>query len=104
MAPWPSVPLVKNTRIEETFRDMKHLFELHRLSFMKPTSLKVVLWFIFLGMALLYTVTRPTKQQAKASNPKKRRSWIRLAYEQFQRELTGYRRLTGLAPRLGVVG
>lgn len=89
--------------IEETFKDTKHLFELHRLSFMKPNSLKVVLWLIFLGIAVLYVTTKPTKQKAKATNPKKRCSWVRLAYEQFLRELTEQRGLTGQTPRSGVV-
>jgi hypothetical protein len=85
--------------IEETFKDAKHLFELHRLHFMKPNSLKVVLWLVFLGIAVLYAVSKPTKQRVKASNPKKRVSWVRLAYEQFQRALTQQRALTGLTPR-----
>jgi RNase P/RNase MRP subunit p29 len=83
--------------IEEAFKDTKHLFELHQLKFMRPTSLKVVLWLVFLGIALLYVATKPTKQRTKATNPKKFVSWIRQAYEQFQRELTSYR---GLTPRL----
>lgn len=84
--------------IEESFRDTKHLFELQRLSFTRPASLKVVLWLVFLGIALLWAVTKPTKQQAKNTNPKKRRSWVRQAYEQFQQEITRCRELTGLAP------
>jgi hypothetical protein len=84
--------------IEETFKDTKHLFELHRLQFDRPTSLKVVLWLVFLGIALLYKATEPTKRQ-KPSEAKKWCSWIRLAYEQLQRQLTGLRALTGLAPR-----
>jgi hypothetical protein len=90
--------------IEETFKDAKHLFELKRLSFMRPASLKMVLWLVFLGIALLYTVTKPTKQPTNASNPKKQRSWVRQAYEQFERQLTSYRGLTGLTPRHGVGG
>jgi hypothetical protein len=87
--------------IEETFKDTKHLFELHHLQVNRPTSLKVVLWLVFLGIALLYVVTKPVKQQTKATNPKKRRSWVRQAYEQFQRLLTQYLALTGLTPRCG---
>lgn len=90
--------------IEETFKDTKHLFELQRLSFTRPTSLKIVLWLVFLGIALLYAVTKPTKRQIKAANPKKRCSWIRQAYEQFQQQLTSYRGLTGLTPRQEVWG
>lgn len=85
--------------IEESFKDTKHLFELHQLSFTRPTSLKVVLWLVFLGIAVLYKVAKPTKQHLGTTNPKKRISWLRQAYEQFQRELTSYRALTGLAPR-----
>ncbi len=84
--------------IEEDFKDAKHLFELHRLSFIKPPSLKMVLWLVFLGIALLFVVTKPAKQDASMVHPKKRISWVRQAYEQFQRELTSYRALTGLTP------
>lgn len=87
--------------IEETFKDTKHLFELHRLKFMRPTSLKVVLWLVFLGIALLYIVTKPTTQRLKTGNPKKQTSWVRQAYEQLQRELTNHRRITGLTPCYG---
>jgi Transposase DDE domain len=82
--------------IEETFKDTKHLFELKRLQFNRPTSLKVVLWLVFLGIALLYAVTKPTKQQTKQVHVKKQTSWLRQAYEELQRQLTGVRKLTGL--------
>jgi hypothetical protein len=84
--------------IEETFKDTKHLFELHHLQFNRPTSLKVILWLVFLGIALLYKVTKPSRRQ-QHPNPKKQFSWIRRAYEQLQRQLTPYRALTGLTPR-----
>ena len=84
--------------IEETFKDTKHLFELHRLQFDRLTSLKVVLWLVFLGIALLYKASKPTKRQ-KQTTTKKWCSWIRLAYEQLQRQVTWLRALTGLAPR-----
>jgi len=91
--------------IEELFKDAKHLFEVKRLQVMKPNSLRVLLWLVFLGITLLYLATNPTKAQMKHQNPKKLCSWVRRAYEQFQRELTGYRELTGLTPRLeGVRG
>lgn len=90
--------------IEETFKDTKHLFELHKVSFMRPISLKVVLWLVFLGIATLYSLTRPTKQAAQNVTAKKHISWVRRAYEQFERELTALRRLTGLAPGYGGIG
>jgi len=66
--------------IEETFRDIKHIWELKRTRLNKPNSLKLILWFVSLGIALLYLVTKPTKQ----ANPKKQTSWLRQAYEQLQ--------------------
>jgi hypothetical protein len=66
--------------IEETFRDMKHIFELKRTRLNKPNSLKLILWLVSLGIALLYLTAEPTKQ----SNPKKQTSWLRQAYEQLQ--------------------
>jgi hypothetical protein len=70
--------------IEETFKDMKHVFELKRTRLNKPLSLKLLLWFVALGIALLYEVTRPSRQPAKYTNPKKQTSWLRQAYEQLQ--------------------
>lgn len=66
--------------IEETFRDIKHIFELKRTRLNKPNSLKLILWLVCFGIALLYLVTRPTTQ----SNSKKQTSWLRQAYEQLQ--------------------
>lgn len=69
--------------IEETFKDMKHIFELKRTRLQKPNSLKVILWLVSLGIAMLYLVTRPTKH-APHHQPKKQTSWLRQAYEQLQ--------------------
>ena len=69
--------------IEESFKDLKHILEFRRTRLNKPGSLKVILWFMFLGVALLYKVTKPRKQQ-QHPNPKKRISWIRRALEQLQ--------------------
>lgn len=73
--------------IEETFKDMKHIWELKRTRLNKPLSLKLLLWFVSLGIALLYRVTKPTKLKLYGSvsaHPKKRVSWLRQAYEQLQ--------------------
>jgi len=72
--------------IEETFRDMKQLFEYKRARFLKPTSLQTLWWLVSLGIALLYVVTKPWRppEHLAHSHPKKRRSWIREAYEQLQ--------------------
>lgn len=73
--------------IEETFRDMKQLFEYKRARFLKPTSLQVLWWLVSLGIALLYRVTkqmRTPKHLAHKPHAKKQRSWLRQAYEQLQ--------------------
>jgi hypothetical protein len=67
--------------IEETFKDIKHIFGLKRLALLQPNSLKVLLWFISLGVALLYVVTKPMMHAEHYRNSKKRRSWIRIAWE-----------------------
>ena len=69
--------------IEETFKDTKHLFEFDHVRLTKPNSLKVLLWCIFLGIAVLYAVTKPTKYKQPHAHPKKRISWIRQALEQL---------------------
>lgn len=69
--------------IEESFKDLKHILEFRRTRLNKPNSLKVILWLMFLGIALLYKVTKPNKQQVKHIHPKKRISWIRQALEQL---------------------
>ena len=66
--------------IEETFRDIKHIWGLKRTRLNKPNSLKLILWLVSFGIALLHLVTKPTKQP----NPKKQTSWLRQAYEQLQ--------------------
>ncbi len=70
--------------IEETFRDIKHIFEYKRTRLTKPHNLKLILWLVSLGIALLYLETKPTKQTVTSANPKKQTSWLRQAYEQLQ--------------------
>ncbi len=71
--------------IEETFKDLKHIFEYKRTRLNKPNSLKVLLWLVSLGIALLYLAVKPTKQHLKTTNPKKQTSWLRQAFEQLSR-------------------
>jgi hypothetical protein len=70
--------------IEETFRDMKHIFELKRTRLSKPNSLKVILWLVSIGIAMLYVVTKPDRNASAGIHKKKRISWIRQAYELLQ--------------------
>lgn len=69
--------------IEETFKDIKHIWEFKRTRLNKPNSLKVLLWFISLGIALIYLTTKSSKQ-----SPRKQTSWIRQGMEQLNQALT----------------
>ncbi|MFO0971483.1 MAG: transposase [Candidatus Saccharimonadales bacterium] len=69
--------------IEETFRDMKHIWELKRTRLNKPNSLKVIMWLVSIGIGLLYLVAKPTKHVG-CFHSKKQISWLRQAYEQLQ--------------------
>jgi hypothetical protein len=75
--------------IEETFKDIKHIWELRRARLSKPISLKVILWLVSIGIALLYlsakTITQSLTGEDK-THKKKRLSWIRKTYEQLLRE------------------
>ncbi len=72
--------------IEETFKDIKHIFEFRRTRLNKPNSLKLILWFISMGIALLYATTKPTQASLCTSHTKKQTSWLRQAYEQLKVE------------------
>jgi RNase P/RNase MRP subunit p29 len=81
--------------IEEDFKDIKHIWELKRTKLNQPNSLKTILWFIALGIALLYLATKPTAKQLRAGHPKQRVSWLRQAYEQYQQAAIVSLLLTG---------
>lgn len=69
--------------IEETFRDEKHIFGLKRTRLNKPNSLKVILWLVSIGIALLYLATRGSPKTT--THPKKQCSWVRQSFEILQR-------------------
>jgi Transposase DDE domain len=69
--------------IEETFKDVKHIWDLKITRLNSPNSLKVILWLISIGIALIYLLTKPTKQHIK-----KQASWIRQGFEQLSRAYT----------------
>ncbi len=73
--------------IEETFKDMKHIWELRRARLNKPSSLKVILWLVSIGIALLFYAERLNMGLPLRTHKKKRLSWLRRAFEQLQREI-----------------
>ena len=72
--------------IEEMFKDIKHLWEFKHARINKPAHLKVILWFISIGMALIYIVRPPvTEREQKLIHPKQRIPWLRKGWEEIQR-------------------
>jgi len=79
--------------IEETFRDIKSLLGMRRTKLLKPLSLELLLWFVSLGILLLYLAGLKSFGKRKlgallmAPPAKKRLSWYRTLFELLQREL-----------------
>jgi len=71
--------------IEESFKDIKHLRDLERLQVNLALSLKVVLWFVILGIILLYLCGIKAMGKRKfgqiTNHPKKKLSWYRWLWE-----------------------
>jgi hypothetical protein len=71
--------------IEESFKDVKHIRDLDKLQVNLALSLKVVLWFVMLGILLLYLSAMKTMGrnwfEQKTTHPKKRLSWYRWLHE-----------------------
>jgi len=71
--------------IEESFKDVKHIQDLHKLQVDLSLSLKVVLWFVILGILLLYLSSLRALGKCwfeqRTGHPKKRLSWYRWLHE-----------------------
>ena len=89
--------------IEETFRDIKTLVGLRRTKLMKPNSLAILLWFVSLGILILYLAglgvlgLRELLNRLSQPHPKKRLSWYRILMELREQEILelSYGTLTG---------
>lgn len=79
--------------IEETFRDIKTILGLRRTKLNKPNSLAILLWFVSLGIILLYLAglgvlgTRALLQLLTKPHPKKKLSWYRILMELREQEI-----------------
>lgn len=80
--------------IEETFRDTKTILGLRRTKLKNPNSLCVLLWFVILGILLLYLAglecmgIRALRARLSQPHPKKRLSWYRILMEMREMEIT----------------
>jgi hypothetical protein len=90
--------------IEETFRDIKTIIGLRRTKLMKPNSLAILLWFVTLGMLILYLAglgvlgVRELLRRLNQPPAKKRLSWYRILMELREQEILeiSYGKLTGV--------
>ena len=79
--------------IEETFRDIKSVLGLRRTKLSKPNSLQVLLWFVMLGILLLYLAgvgimgVRELRRRLNQPHSKKRLSWYRILMELREQEI-----------------
>lgn len=75
--------------IEETFKDLKHLFDFIPTGFIKKQSVLTVFWFAILGFWLLWQMSRDPEllHQRLSSHIKKRISWVRQLFELLHKEL-----------------
>lgn len=71
--------------IEESFKDVKHLRGLIKIQVQKALSFKVILWFMILGIILLYLAARQVlgirRLLDPSGHPKKQLSWLRRLLE-----------------------
>lgn len=79
--------------IEETFRDIKTILGLRRTKLNKPNSLAILLWFVSLGILILYLTgvgcygIRALWRILTQPHPKKKLSWYRILMELREREI-----------------
>jgi hypothetical protein len=84
--------------IEETFRDYKHIQRLKRLRIKTCQTFKILLWFASLAFWIAFW--RDGTQQYQG-NPKKKRSFFRIFWEDLQRTLRSEKlsyMVTGISP------
>lgn len=71
--------------IEETFKYIKHLYELNKFLIKKMLTFKVLLWFVILGLIMAYFI-EIAKDKLK-ENCKQKLSYVRYWFEGIQRSL-----------------
>jgi hypothetical protein len=81
--------------IEETFRDIKTILGLRRTKLAKPNSLAILLWFVSLGIIILYIAglgtigSKALVWLLTQPHSKKKLSWYRILMELREAEIRG---------------
>ena len=75
--------------IEELFRDIKSLLHTKGSRLKKPLNLATLLWYVCLGILLLYLSRSKVGAQNRtlSMHPNKKLSTIRILFEEFEKEL-----------------
>ena len=76
-------------KIEETFKDLKHVLSLQLMKLTKPLTLKMVLWFTCLRFILEYLASYRDPRYGSPRHPKKKISWPRRQAEALVRAAYG---------------
>lgn len=87
--------------IEETFRDLKHIFELNKFyQIKKKRTFLILLWFFILGIWVSFLIPAAFKFLAHRikQNTHKRISFVRNFFEQIHLEKYSYMKFCLLAP------
>lgn len=71
--------------IEETFKDIKHIYDLDKFLIKKELTFKILLWFVILGLILAYFIE--TARVQLVENVHKKLSFVRDWFEGIQRSL-----------------
>lgn len=75
--------------IEESFKDLKHLFGLKKFGIKKKLTFLILLWFHILSFWLSHWCLKPKllKPLTRNLNPKKKRSFVRIWFEGLEEEV-----------------
>ncbi len=71
--------------IEETFKDLKHVFDLKKFFVKKKLTFKILLMFACLAFWISYLCQKITLLKFVKINPKKKRSYFKVWWEEIQR-------------------
>jgi len=77
--------------IEESFKDIKHIQDLSKIQVQKPLSFEIILWFIILGIILMFLAGKQAigirKLLSQNEHPKKQLSWYRRLMELLEQHI-----------------
>lgn len=73
--------------IEETFKDLKHVFDLKKFFIKKKLTFKTLLMFACLAFWISFLCSKLSLLKLVSLNPKKKRSYFKIWWEEIQRSI-----------------